>query len=802
MTVERTNVFTGPLIGNGVTVTFPFTFHAASVTEVSVELGGVLVDPSDYTVSLNPDGTGSITFFVAPVGTIFINSDPLFTQEVDFEDQGPFYQSSVNEPIDRSALRDLILADQVGRAPIAPRDRSGVLGKFPVVLPDGSFGWSSGTGADAGLRGDLALDAGPLIYTRQAADLPAFSLQTIFRDGPAVAAHYFRKPSDPDDTLSLKRALATGLPVYLQAGKGTGPNGEFYLDQNDPTGATSLINRNGIRIFGDSKNATIIRPKRASGYALHGTKNTNDPGNNYRGLYFHDLSFVGWVQEEGFQEHTHLLSLSGVTDVSIERCAFVGWRGDAIYFGQGNIGGQEIHNERVTIRDCYFDGVNNNNRNGVSFIDCDTSIIENCTFVRCARPGAPGWTPGTAYDKFTNTSGPGMPGAIDYEPDGNNAKIRNAIVRGCTFWGCSGNVATIGILITNAVPKANCRGFLFEGNFFRQNFVRGAEIFALFVRMAGDPLTPADVGHQVIIRNNQGWGGSDATGPIVLFCAKDVLVQGNRFEDYGAGNLWGYVDDTRSNRLYNCKVKDNQFVRCARTSGSRIINSVFGVDLVTFESNSFEDCGDGTGFAYVWDFNVGTSSYVSILGNTVTSPTGKTSTNAIIKEAAHTFTPGTNRIQGNNLGGKASFFLAAQSDLVQPYTPVVEGGGTVGAGTYTRQYGEYTQAGDWVQGFVNVAMSGHSGVGVIEVAVPIDPADLVGPDWPVSVVLETTGAGVPGAGKQVVGQVHGFASTTVGSGAIRLYTVDPSTGAKAPLNIQNVAYTINISFAYRAQAKP
>lgn len=146
MTVERTNDYTGPLLGNGVATNFPFDFHVASAEELSVQINGMLIDPSLYTVTIYADGTGFIVFVAPPVGTIYLFSDPVFTQEVNFEDQGPFYQSSVNEPIDRSALRDIWLRARAQRAfqvpfgeegPVLPfaDDRGGALLGF---APDGS----------------------------------------------------------------------------------------------------------------------------------------------------------------------------------------------------------------------------------------------------------------------------------------------------------------------------------------------------------------------------------------------------------------------------------------------------------------------------------------------------------------------------------------------------------------------------------------------------------------------------------------------------------------------------------------
>lgn len=825
MTTTVTEAASGPYFPNGVTTQFPFDFKAAAGDELAVVLidplgAEEIIDPSGYSVAVALDGEGgTVTLAAAPLSDgrqLWVLSDPSFAQSILFEDEGPFNSAVLNPVADRSAIRDIWLRDRSLRSVMVPRDPALAAGKFPIILPDGTVGWSSGTGADAGLRGDLASIGGTLIYTSAGVGLPAFSLQAIFRDGPKVLAHYFRKPTDPDDTLAVRRAIDTGHSVHLSAGRGSGDNGAWLLKQQDATGATSLINRSNIELSGDGIGATVIMGTDDSYWTLHCSSNSSDNANNRRYLHIHDLSLVGRVATKGFEEHTHLLSLSGVSNVMIERCAFIGFQGDGVYIGQGNIGGQEIHNERVTIRDCYFDGVNNNNRNGVSFIDCITSLVENCTFVRCSRPGQAGWDyprlpdgsinfpayyAELAANKTNPNWGPGMPGPIDYEPDGNNAKIIDATVRGCIFWGCSGNVGTIGVQIPPTVPKGNIRGLLFEGNTFQQNFQRGFELHVHIVRALADPVVAADAPNQIIMRNNKGWGGYNGQGCVSIFSAKDVLVEGNTFTDYDGGCLWGYVADSRSMKTFGVRVVRNRWTRCGKTNSNGIMNNVFDAEALTFEGNVYDDCGNGSGFSYVWDFNAGTSKGVAILNNVVTSATGKTSNNIIIKEAAHTYTPGTNRIYGNDFGGKVAFFNATRSDIGQSYVPVVEGGTTPGAATaYTRQVGLFTMIGNWVKGYAEVVITGHSGNGPIEIGLPVDPLDLNGLSFPATVVLETTGAGVPGANKQIVAQVHGFADAPQGSGlgSVRLYTVDVTSGVKAPLNLMNVAYSIFVNFEYQA----
>lgn len=151
MTVERLNVYSGPYLlssldgGTPGQTVFPFDFQAASIGEVGVILDNMIVSKSAYIVSMLDDGTGSVTFLSAPTGArLFVYSDPLFSQEVNFEDQGPFYQSSVNEPIDRSAMRDLVLLEKFDRTlmtKFGDKPSNHPL-QYPYVDANGNLAWA------------------------------------------------------------------------------------------------------------------------------------------------------------------------------------------------------------------------------------------------------------------------------------------------------------------------------------------------------------------------------------------------------------------------------------------------------------------------------------------------------------------------------------------------------------------------------------------------------------------------------------------------------------------------------------
>lgn len=121
MTVTAENVYSGPFYPNGVTTVFPFTFEVSGEDEVVVEIADVTVASSLYFVTLNDNGTGSVTFYVAPTGAnLYLLSDPAFGQEAQFQNQGPYFQKTVENALDRLAQGALWLRDRSNRAIVAP----------------------------------------------------------------------------------------------------------------------------------------------------------------------------------------------------------------------------------------------------------------------------------------------------------------------------------------------------------------------------------------------------------------------------------------------------------------------------------------------------------------------------------------------------------------------------------------------------------------------------------------------------------------------------------------------------------
>jgi len=101
---------------------------------------------------------------------------------------------------------------------------------------------------------------------------------------------------------------------------------------------------------------------------------TTNPANNMRHISIKDLCLEGNSVESGFVEINAIVGMQAVSDVTIERCKFIAPQGDAIAFYSGVSIALERHCENLTIRDSVFDGVNYENRQGISFYDVDGAV--------------------------------------------------------------------------------------------------------------------------------------------------------------------------------------------------------------------------------------------------------------------------------------------------------------------------------------------------------------------------------------------------------------------------------------------
>lgn len=463
-----------------------------------------------------------------------------------------------------------------------------------------------------------------------------------------------------------------------------------------------------------------------------------------------------------FSEQQHLIEMSGVRNALVEGVRFYGPRGDGLYIGSG-LGGEERHNENVQVRRCVFDGINNENRNGISVIDVDGMVIEDSYFLRFTRAN--------------------MPGPIDFEPDvASYHVIRNVMVRRNRFRACGGNVGEIAIYMPSAVTEAasnitvennDSDGYVGSGSFFSHNTNR----------------LPTDdrIESILTLTRNRARNGSR---PWVLADAKGVRMRENTWDTMKREALLGYTDAT--NGLRDVSIERDKFLRVGTVGGIGL--SVFSVSRLKMRDVYMEDCGVGSGGSYAIDFNTGTSSYVEIDGLTVTAPTAKTLV-AIQKEAGHNFTPNTNKFYRGSVGGLSNAFQSHESDSIETsYLPVIGGSTVTGAGDYTTRLGRAKRIGTKAFVRINVTCTAaHSSTvaGIIQISLPW-PAKQGGTmdtHIPLSII------GVPsGSSTSQYGRLIQALSVDGVLGAIRCFT--NASGADASILIPNTVFTVLANFSY------
>jgi hypothetical protein len=550
-----------------------------------------------------------------------------------------------------------------------------------------------------------------------------------------------------DDTASFNAALAVGKAVYVPAGT--------YL--------LNLVNvPSNTFLFGEGANS-IIKPLTITARAALGA----DSGSStafIENIVVRNIKFLGDVVASGFAEQCHLTSFNGVKNLLVEDCYFIGFRGDGLYIGSGNTGGQERHNINVAVRSCFFDGVNKDNRNGISVIDGDGVLIDDCYFTRTTRSN--------------------MPGPIDIEPDSNAfAVIKNITVINNKFFDNGGNVAAIGVFLPGITYTVPPNGFVFENNYIDTQTESGL----VFIYAPAGGLSEATSNFSIKWSKNI---VTNAGRPFGVFGTKDHLIESNSFISCTKEALLGF--NTGNENSIDVMVRDNFFSKIGSTSGNGLI--VYKGTRITLDSNTFNDCGTGVaGAANAISFDTETTSYVSILNNRFVSPTGKTLV-AIQKEAAHTFTTATNRLIGNQLSGLTSFFTALDSDsYVSAYTPVIGGTTTDGSGTYTTQVGQFNKIGNLVFFSASVVTTAHTGTGEIELSIPVTSKPL-SPD-PVYFICNGTLDNGTYSGS-ITGRLATAADVgglpSVAGGAIRF-----RTAANAAVTV-TATMTINVSGFYYA----
>lgn len=416
-----------------------------------------------------------------------------------------------------------------------------------------------------------------------------------------------RQPGDRDDTPALERALATGGSVHFPAGGGLARDGAYLIgDVALPSGAT---------LWGEGERSVL---RATSGATNVLTAMSATPAETLDGIVLRDLRIEGSVIRTGFREHSHLVALSGVRGVRIERVEFVGFAGDGIYLGAEREGPtrQPRIIRDIAISDCLFDGIDNNNRNGISVTGGSDIAIARCRFRRCTRAN--------------------MPGPIDFEPDAFPFyRLTGLSVTDCDFEACGGNVGQIALAIPAIVPPP--RGVRIAGNRFRDYRGTGGDI-AITINRQPDAAMPS---MDCLIEDNVGVGGD---GGVQIFSGKGVTIRNNSWTGYAGRSFLGFTSAAAG--VVDASISD-RFERCGWRDGVAL--AVYKGDNVRLESNRFRATGnDGPGSAPLY-IGTGRIRRLALVGNDWRdNPKAR---GLVIVERGADYLRGTTRIDGNLLPG-------------------------------------------------------------------------------------------------------------------------------------------------------
>lgn len=421
-----------------------------------------------------------------------------------------------------------------------------------------------------------------------AADLAAGHWRIVWREPFANVKNYGAVGDGvTNDSAAFVAALATGKKVFA-------PAGTYAINVRTlPSNAY---------LFGEGE-LTVIKPFDTTQRGALGCDSGD--GSQITGLTLRDFKLLGPVVSLAFSEQRHLLDLQGVRRCLIERVYFEGAQGDCMYLGTGLT--VYTHNNDVTVRDCTFDGLINDNRQGISVIDVDGMLIEGCVFRNLARSD--------------------MPGSVDFEPDLATDVIKNVRVVGNRFLNTDGNrghlciqtqdttnvenIAIIGnhfedvpvnsagvIFNTSRTVPATPQRFLIEGNTFdvsgsRGIYKRDGALDGLVIKgniisaLTGIWLTfagPETTSDNVVVQGNIIYDEAGSSGMLVNESVSNLSIKGNLFKGTPTRHL--HLVGTTHIRT---SITDNDFIGAA--SSGAIITGITTPNAITniLLGNRFEN---------------------------------------------------------------------------------------------------------------------------------------------------------------------------------------------------------------------
>ena len=462
------------------------------------------------------------------------------------------------------------------------------------------------------------------------------------------------------------------------------------------------------------------------------------------------------------------VSLNATTRFAIEGCLFEGFNGDGIYIA-GGVGTNEGHNFYGRINRCVFEGIDMQNRNGVSIIDCEGLEISQCFFRACSSPF--------------------QPGPIDIEPNANIFhRIRDININNCRFVACGGGSAGLCVAIPDVAYGVRPTGITFKDNII-DGASHATSRSAIRVMWGGASLSSQNL--DMVISGNK---ITRCQRPFDISGTTNLKILDNNFWDITNPAIIGVIDTNR--RCKGTTIRGNTFRDIGADEGCCI--AIFSVEDLVIDNNQFRNIGKSTapasGEVLIFKSGgIGTS--ISITENAFVNE-GSTITSAI-SSTGYTFTANSNEYRDNlYLGGgglsNRNFPALYGNEGEVSYSPTVYGDTTEGVGTYTVRNGRYHIEGGVVHYRLNLALTAHTGAGPMNVTLPTKCA-VNGATTPMIAWVSGNIASVPAmSAARLDGGV--FNNT----GRARLYRADGAGNVN--INSAGSALGIEIAGTYRLDA--
>jgi cytoskeletal protein CcmA (bactofilin family) len=373
------------------------------------------------------------------------------------------------------------------------------------------------------------------------------------------------------NTAAINSAIQAADTIYI-------PSGTFQCN--------TITMRSGVSIYGNGPTSVLQFAAGQTGlYGLSPSASTY-----LENINISNLRLVGAVEASGFSEFIHLIDVNGVRNLTIDTVQFIGFQGDGLYLGAFT--DNTRHNFNVKVVNCLFDGVNKDNRNAISVIDCDTVMIKNNTFQNATRSN--------------------MPGFIDVEPNNNANVVKNIQVIGNSFQNTDAAEGAVCIVIVVPTLTTDPHTFIISNNTFNINKrmvsfrvagsytinhnlvvsgntgqvqtvgdyyprIRGA-VFTnntLSVTASGNfGFDNTDTINNLTISNNTIDGGGSANRAFSLRSGSGQTIVGNVFSNFA---VYGFLCGISGGTLSNTNIIGNTFISC----GTYAVGSSGGIDGVS-----------------------------------------------------------------------------------------------------------------------------------------------------------------------------------------------------------------------------